>query len=234
MSHTQTRPGSTPTSDSPSGRRPRGRPRRAEVAADVRARLLEVATRLFSERGFADVGIREIAREARVTPGMIAYYFGDKVGLSEAILDSVFERLLEEVRAIAADTPHGGEPIEAFIHAYVRTVTRTPWIPQFIVREVATREGPLRRRFIERYGSRAAAIVPALVAAEIRAGRVRADLDPRLAVISLVGMCIFPFIAAPIMAPVLGLEIDEAFPDRLIEHTRRLFLDGARRREGAS
>ncbi len=218
----------------PRATRTRGRPPRSGAAVDVRTRLLEVATRLFSERGFAEVGVREIARAARVTPGMIAYYFGDKVGLSEAILDSVFERLLEEVRAIAADTPHGVEPIEAFVHAYVRTVARTPWIPQFVVREVATRDGPLRRRFIERYGSRAAAIVPALVAAEIRAGRVRADLDPRLAVISLVGMCIFPFIAAPIMAPLLGLELGEGFPERLIEHTRRLFLEGARPREGAS
>jgi hypothetical protein len=81
---------------------------------------------------------------------------------------------------------------------------------------------------------RAAAIVPALLSAEIHAGRVRADVDPRLAIVSLVGMCVFPFVAAPIMAPVLGLEIDEAFPERLIEHTRRLFLDGARPRVGAS
>jgi AcrR family transcriptional regulator len=196
--------------------------------------LLEVATRLFAERGFAEVGVREIARAARVTPGMIAYYFGDKLGLSLAILDSVFERLLSEVAAIAAETPRGVEPVEAFIHAYVRTVARTPWIPVFILREVATREGPLRARFIERYGARAAAIVPALIAGEVRAGRVRADLDPRLAVISLVAMCIFPFVAAPIMAPVLGLEIDEAFPARLIEHTRRLFLEGARPRGDAS
>jgi AcrR family transcriptional regulator len=200
----------------------------------VRAKLLDAATRLFSERGFAEVGIREIARAARVTPGMIAYYFGDKVGLSEAILDSVFERLLEEVRAIAEATPSGVEPIEAFIHAYVHTVARTPWIPQFIVREVATRDGPLRARFIERYGSRAAAIVPALIAGEVHAGRVRADLDPRLAVVSLVALCIFPFIAAPVMGPVLGLEIDETFTGRLIEHTRRLFLEGVRPREPRS
>jgi AcrR family transcriptional regulator len=204
------------------------------ASADVRARLLEVATRLFSERGFAEVGIREIARAARVTPGMIAYYFGDKVGLSEAILDTVFEKLLEEVRAIAAETPSDVEPIAAFVHAYIRTVARAPWIPQFIVREVATRDGPLRARFVERFGRRAAEIVPAIVAGEIRAGRLRADLDPRLAVVSLVGMCIFPFVAAPVMAPVLGLEIDAGFPERLIAHTERLFLDGARPRERAS
>lgn len=41
-------------------------------------RILDVATDLFSRIGYDGVGIRDIAREADVTPGAINYYFGRK------------------------------------------------------------------------------------------------------------------------------------------------------------
>jgi AcrR family transcriptional regulator len=199
----------------------------------VRQRLLEVATRLFAERGFAEVGIREIAREARVTPGMIAYYFRDKLGLAEAMLDAVFEHMLAEIRSLAARPPRDVEPLEAFLNIYIQTVARAPWIPRFLLREVLTADGPLRRRFVKRYASRLAAVAPALLQREIEAGRVRPDLDPGLALLSIVGMCILPFLAAPVVGPLIGVAFDGHFPARLTEQVTRIALDGARARGGA-
>src|SRR5712692_7645482 len=46
--------------------------------------LLEVASRLFAEKGYANVSIRDVCREANITPPMIYYYFKDKKGLFEA------------------------------------------------------------------------------------------------------------------------------------------------------
>jgi AcrR family transcriptional regulator len=212
--------------------RPRGRPRAGAQSDAVRERLLATATRLWSERGYSEVGIREIARAADVTTGMIAYYFGDKLGLYEAIFDGVFERLLAQLQALAADPPREVEPIEVFVHLYVRTIAGAPWIPQFILREVVLRDGPLRRRFIERFARRAAAVAPALFAREIASGHLRADLDPQLTLVSVIALCIFPFVGAPLFGPVLGIEIDERFPDRLIAHNVRLLLEGVRPRGG--
>jgi AcrR family transcriptional regulator len=192
----------------------------------VRERLLDVATRLFVERGFAEVGVREIATRAGATTGMIAYYFGDKIGLYEAIFDRVFDGLIAQLRSLAADPPRNADPLESFVALYVRTIARAPWVPQFILREVATRDGPLRRRFIERYGRRIAEVVPALFAAEIRGGRLRRDLDPALTVVSVIALCAFPFVAAPVMGPVLGLELDAGFAERLIAHNVRLLREG--------
>ena len=55
----------------------------------MRARLLEVATRLFSERGFEAVSTREIAGEAGTTLPSISYHFESKEGLYRAVLSSV-------------------------------------------------------------------------------------------------------------------------------------------------
>lgn len=207
-----------------------GRPARGESADDVRRRLVAVARELFAKRGFGEVGIREIAREADVTPGMISYYFGDKLGLYEAMLGSVFEELLGRVRELAAQPDDGTGPLVALVRMYIATIASQPWVPALLLREIVTGDSAARARFIERFATRAAALIPGLVAAEVASGELRSDLEPKLAVLSLFGMCIFPFLAHPLTGKVLGYELDAAFSERLIEHTTRLFFDGARAR----
>lgn len=46
--------------------------------------ILETAGRLFAEKGYANVSIRDVCREANTTPPMIYYYFKDKRRLFEA------------------------------------------------------------------------------------------------------------------------------------------------------
>jgi AcrR family transcriptional regulator len=164
---------------------------------------------------------------------MIAYYFGDKIGLYEAMFDRVFERLIGEIQTLAADPAPDVDPIDAFLAVYVRTIARAPWVPQFILREVATREGPLRRRFIERYGRRIAGVAPVLFAREVQAGRLRRDVDPVLTLVSVIALCVFPFVAAPVMGPVLGLKLDGEFAERLIAHNTRLLHEGVSPRKEA-
>ena len=207
-----------------------GRPAGGESAEDVRRRLVAVARELFARRGFGEVGIREISREAGVTPGMISYYFGDKLGLYEAMLGSVFEEMFGRVRELAAEPPAGAAPLAALIRMYIATIASQPWVPALLLREIVTGDSAARARFVERFATRAAALIPGLVAAEVASGDLRADLDPRLAVLSLIGMSIFPFLAQPIAGKVLGYELDDDFRERLIAHNTRLFFDGARAR----
>ena len=49
--------------------------------AATRARLLAAAGRLFADRGFKKVTVREICRAARANVAAINYHFGDKLGL---------------------------------------------------------------------------------------------------------------------------------------------------------
>ena len=208
-----------------------GRPAQGESPEDVRCRLVAVARDLFAKRGFGAVGIREIARAADVTPGMISYYFGDKLGLYEAMLASVFEEMLARVRELTALPSEGTGALAALIRLYIGTIASQPWVPALLLREIVTGDSAARARFIERFASRVATLVPGIVAAEVKSGDLRPDLDPKLTVLSLFGMSIFPFLAHPLAGRVLGYELDAAFAERLIAHTTRLFFDGARARE---
>ena len=75
-----------------------GDPAETSAPADRRrALILQVAERLFAERGFRNVSVRDIADAAGVTHPLIYYYWGSKDGL----LAAVTERSQARVRAVA-------------------------------------------------------------------------------------------------------------------------------------
>jgi AcrR family transcriptional regulator len=210
-------------------RRP-GRPP-AGAQPDLRRELLAAARRLFIARGFGNVGTRELARAAGVSPAMIAYYFTDKQGLFEALVEDAVGHVLGRLQSLAA---RGGqadqEPVDAFLAAYLDTLIAEPWIPQLLVREVLASDTPLRRRFRDDFAGPARRALVTLLDTERKRGRLRSDLDVELATLSLIGMTVFSFLVHPVLGEVFGYRLDDDFRDRLHRHTRRLFLDGARPR----
>ncbi len=69
------------------GRRPYRSPRRRQHAADTRAAVLEAATRLFAERGWAGTGMRDVAQAAGVAVETVYANFGSKGEVLQAALD---------------------------------------------------------------------------------------------------------------------------------------------------
>jgi AcrR family transcriptional regulator len=204
-----------------------GRPRQGDGPEDVRAGLIAAATELFTQRGFDGVGVRDVANAAGVTPAMVSYYFGDKQGLHVAMIESVFQRLLDRVSALAQHEADEHEnPLSSFVRLHITTLAEEPWAPQLILREVLAGAGPLRERFIEDFARRMTAAIRGLLQEGIDAGRLRADLDPNLAILSLMGLCVFPFLSHPVSGRLLDIQLDDDFRDRLIEHTLALFSHG--------
>lgn len=59
-------------------------PKRAD-GEESRKRILEAGLQLFAEHGYARTSTRQIAKQAQVNISAIAYYFGDKAGLYQAV-----------------------------------------------------------------------------------------------------------------------------------------------------
>ena len=66
--------------------RPRPRTRVVETDAATRDRLLATGTRLFAERGFQNVTVRDICTEAAANVAAINYHFEGKAGLYMEVL----------------------------------------------------------------------------------------------------------------------------------------------------
>lgn len=59
-------------------------------------KLLNVAAKLFVEKGYHKTSTREISLAAGINSSAISYYFGDKAGLYLAILELIFARVPEQ------------------------------------------------------------------------------------------------------------------------------------------
>src|SRR5438094_6250621 len=58
---------------------------------ETRERVLRTAARLFAERGFKKVTVRDICRAARANVAAVNYHFGDKQGLYREVLQMAID-----------------------------------------------------------------------------------------------------------------------------------------------
>ena len=211
------------SSPSAKPRRRPGRPGGDEQA--LRAHLLDTALLRFARTGIAGTSLRAIAIEAGVTPAMLHYYFGDKVRLQQAVVE---ERLLPVLAPLREQLEQAGDdPVELiglFVRGIGSVVARHAWLPPLWVREVLCEGGALREVLFNQL----VPAVPQLLAtrfAQAQAdGRLNPALDPRLLVVSLVGLTLFPAAGAPIWQP--ALDAGGIGPDTMLNHTLALLQQG--------
>jgi AcrR family transcriptional regulator len=96
---------------------------------DTKARILEVAERLFTEYGFSATSLRMITGEAKVNLASVNYHFGSK----EALIEAVFNRRLAPLNrerinqlTLLEDRANGDAlPLEDIIDAFVMSALKT-------------------------------------------------------------------------------------------------------------
>jgi AcrR family transcriptional regulator len=86
----------------------------------AKQRIFEAALALFARKGYAAVGVREIAKKAGVNISMINYYFGEKAGILKAIINECYDRYFKTIK------PVGDEdlPIEEHVRKIVHTAVQ--------------------------------------------------------------------------------------------------------------
>ena len=102
--------------------RGRGRPaggRRGRRALAVRSAILRAAAGVFRRRGFADTGMRDIARAADLSPGNLYYYFKSKHELLYFCQDHSLERMLAAARAVGAGRGAPAERVRRVVRAHL-------------------------------------------------------------------------------------------------------------------
>ena len=101
----------------------RGAPGRSRVPRAVREReMLDVARRLFAQRGYAATGMDDVAHACGVTKPMLYAYFGSKEGLFAACGLRAGERFRGMLRELTPDT--AVDPAERVWRAFRLTFRR--------------------------------------------------------------------------------------------------------------
>lgn len=117
------------------------------TAADVRTRILEVATRLFATRGFDGTAIQDIAAEVGITRPTLVYHFGSKDGLRDEVLDRLLGRWQDELPAVLAAATTGKDRFRSGVTALVSFFLADPHRARLLVRESLDRPDAISERF---------------------------------------------------------------------------------------
>ena len=114
----------------------------SERDSETRVRLLTAAARLFAERGFHKVTVRDICRKARANVAAVNYHFGGKRGLYNEVMQSAVRSMQETTEAAreAGDRLPPDQQLRAYIDVFLHRVvadTRGTWIHQLMMQELS-------------------------------------------------------------------------------------------------
>jgi AcrR family transcriptional regulator len=201
-----------------------GRPL-ADETVIRRQLLLETAVELFASQGIAATSLHVIAQKAHVTPALVHYYFGNKQKLVDAvILERLVPLMTELVKPLEMEESDPLRAIQALAHWLIDLTSSTPWLSALWVREVLSEGGQLRAWIVDNIALQLNDKLEKLVRAAQKKGQLNKKLDPRLLIVSLIGLTLFPLACAPIW---------QAFPgnrnistEAMSKHMLELFANG--------
>lgn len=197
-----------------------------ELVAQRRGEIIDVATRLFLDRGFHKTSIRDIARACPFNLASLYMYVSSK----EDILFLVAQQLIEEkARAMAEVEVLEGDPAESFrmaLRSYCRIVHNYRPHIRLLYRELDVLT-PERREIVMASLSTVTDVFEKIVRKGIEKG-VFGDLNPKLVALNALFMSHLWSMHARALRPI-ALDINEFF-----DMQSRLMLQGLLARDRAT
>ena len=92
------------------------------IRIESKDRIINSALKLFSSKGFFNTSIREIAREAQISDGLLYNYFNSKESLAIEVMRSAFNTIDEVI--IAKDDHKPEENIASSIQNFIALIEK--------------------------------------------------------------------------------------------------------------
>jgi AcrR family transcriptional regulator len=195
----------------------------ARPRTDIAPRIIKAARKAFARSGVDGTSLREIARSAGTSIGMVYYYYRTKDELFYAVVEEVYSGLLNDLeQALAPD-----RSVEDRIRAlYLRIGATTPLeltTIRLVLREMLGSK-VRRARLLSRFKRGHVAMVLSTLKAGVEQGTLNRSLHPAVLLLSTFGLGAVPqFIVKAIGAefPIQGFptgpELSETLAKVLFE-----------------
>ncbi len=150
-------------------------------------KILLAASRLFSEKGFANVSVRDICRVTGTSAPVLYYYFGNKKGLFDAVakkqisMDDLIGKLSE-----SAEAKEPKKALASFIGVYLSSFPEHAFHPGLYLRDTASID-QFSARMVSKGLERIRKIASGLVKRGVESGVFR-SVDEEFASDCLLGM----------------------------------------------
>ncbi len=161
--------------------------------------ILDAARKVFIRKGLDGARMQEIADEAGINKALLHYYFRSK----EKLFNHIFENALADIFEIINQSIHEeGDVyvfIETFVDHYLTILKKNPFIPNFIFNEINSH--PER---IGLFSRKIKLNIPGFIRMTEQniAQKKMISMPPEHLIIDLLGMCVFPYVARPLLEDV--------------------------------
>jgi AcrR family transcriptional regulator len=174
--------------------------------------ILDVATRLFAERGYEGTSMNDVAERVGMRKASLFYHFATKDSLYEAVLDRLVASMQTQLEAIYASSGSFAERLDEVTDTLVALLGADPYAARLLLREAMDWGPVIRGKLLERI-----TLVLEAGAAWVRAGQevgVFVDGDPKQMVLSALAMHFLPFSVGNLVQRYTGTDaFDPAFVD---------------------
>ena len=106
-------------------------------AKDTKAKIVQNAKVLFSEKGFDGTTVDDIAQKSDINKAMIFYYFKNKVGLYEVVMSQLFESIYSAIINAEKCCKNPLGDLQMFIKTYALYCQKHPYLPALMLRELS-------------------------------------------------------------------------------------------------
>ena len=180
----------------------------AEKDLNTEQKILEAARLVFTQKGFEGARMQEIADKGGINKALLHYYYRSKDKLFEGVFREAFFTMVPQVMDLLKSEMPLFEKIRFFTSNYIEIFINNPFIPGFVLHELSVNP----KRIVDLLSNMG--IQPALfldqIQAEIDKGIIK-PIDPRNLLTNMLAMCIFPFVARPILQNILFTNDEQAF-----------------------
>jgi len=210
-----------------SAKRPPARAAMREDGAQTKQQLLEVAGRVFAERGYVYATSKEICERAGANIAAVNYHFGGKDGLYAAVLEEAHARLvsIDLVTAITQSAASAADKLKLLLRKVVSEVAKRDegaWELRVLSRELVAPTS-LVDKMMKNQVVPKARMITAMIGDIL--GLPATHPAVSRSTVSIVGPCLFMLIASPDWQKKIfpALLVDT---DALVDHMVAFALGG--------
>jgi len=161
----------------------------------TKEKIIQAAQQVFIRKGMDGARMQEIADEAGINKALLHYYFHSKEQLFKEVFYGVLSQLIPGLIVIFKGSEPFLDKIEAIVAEYDTYMSRNPFLPQFVIREI-NRDPEQLSGFMSDQGLDFS-LVEGLVKKEVAMGNIRPITFPHLFA-NVIGMIVMPYVGRPL------------------------------------
>lgn len=170
--------------------------------------IIDAAKKIFMQKGLAGARMQDIADEAGINKAMLHYYYRSKDKLFEMVFQEALEQLLTRINAIFTGDIPFKEKVAAAVDHYITSLSASPHLPIFIINELNQNPDRIVERFVHAPQFPDIRMFMQEMRTEMEKGTIR-KMDPMQLMMNTLSMCVFPFIAKPIISNVFKMNDEQ-------------------------